>query len=327
MTSSPARRAGRPRAPAAVASRAGAPARNAPADGRGRRGCEPLPTLRASRPLRHERSVTAAPRPWWITKPPRSPPPITKPPRSPPPRRGALFRTQVNPAPRSFSAQVVHAGGWVARADRRTGHERVDSTCPLFEGRTGGSWANHFIHLGVEPSRCRPSRPCRAWKRHHRTRAEPAVPTARAVVRRHARPVGGVRRARHRRHRRRDARRAAAVHLPRLHDQHMFHPVLVFDGEYGQSISALLRPGNAHAARGAATMLERIIRALKQRSAHHDRGAWRSGVRVATPDGPPRAALRRARRRSPRARPRAESASARAPAPLLAETRPAATIS
>src|SRR6185295_18994876 len=39
----------------------------------------------------------------------------------------------------------------------------------------------------------------------------------------------------------------------------------VFDGESGQLISELLRPGNVHAARGAATMLERIIRALKQR--------------------------------------------------------------
>ena len=50
-----------------------------------------------------------------------------------------------------------------------------------------------------------------------------------------------------------------------FYDQHMFHPVLVFDGETGQLISALLRPGNAHAARGAATMLERVIRAIKHR--------------------------------------------------------------
>jgi hypothetical protein len=50
-----------------------------------------------------------------------------------------------------------------------------------------------------------------------------------------------------------------------FYDQHMFHPVVVFDGEAGQLISALLRPGNAHASRGAATMLERIIRAIKRR--------------------------------------------------------------
>ena len=50
-----------------------------------------------------------------------------------------------------------------------------------------------------------------------------------------------------------------------FYDQHMFHPLVVFDGESGQLISALLRGGNAHASRGAATMLKRIIRAIKQR--------------------------------------------------------------
>ena len=50
-----------------------------------------------------------------------------------------------------------------------------------------------------------------------------------------------------------------------FYDQHMFHPLVVFDGESGQLISALLRGGNAHAARGAATMLKRIIRAIKLR--------------------------------------------------------------
>jgi hypothetical protein len=50
-----------------------------------------------------------------------------------------------------------------------------------------------------------------------------------------------------------------------FYDQHMFHPVLVFDGDAGHLISALLRPGNAHASRGATTMLERIIRAIKRR--------------------------------------------------------------
>lgn len=50
-----------------------------------------------------------------------------------------------------------------------------------------------------------------------------------------------------------------------FYDQHMFHPLVVFDGDGGELISALLRPGKAHAARGAMTMLERIIRAIKQR--------------------------------------------------------------
>jgi len=53
-----------------------------------------------------------------------------------------------------------------------------------------------------------------------------------------------------------------------FYDQHMFHPLLVFDGESGQLITALLRPGRAHAARGATTILERLIRAIKQRCPH-----------------------------------------------------------
>jgi hypothetical protein len=39
-----------------------------------------------------------------------------------------------------------------------------------------------------------------------------------------------------------------------FYDQHMYHPLLVFDGETGQLVTALLRPGRAHAARGAATI-------------------------------------------------------------------------
>jgi Transposase DDE domain group 1 len=50
-----------------------------------------------------------------------------------------------------------------------------------------------------------------------------------------------------------------------FYDQHMFHPLVIFDGESGQLISALLRAGNAHAARGAVTMLKRIIRAIRKR--------------------------------------------------------------
>lgn len=53
-----------------------------------------------------------------------------------------------------------------------------------------------------------------------------------------------------------------------FYDQHMFHPLVIFDGESGQLISALLRAGNAHASRGAATMLKRIIRALRKRCPH-----------------------------------------------------------
>jgi hypothetical protein len=47
--------------------------------------------------------------------------------------------------------------------------------------------------------------------------------------------------------------------------QHMYPPLLIFDGKGGQLVSAVLRPGNAHAARGAMGVLRRIIGRLKQR--------------------------------------------------------------
>lgn len=50
-----------------------------------------------------------------------------------------------------------------------------------------------------------------------------------------------------------------------FYDQHMFHPLLVFDGTSGQLVTALLRPGKAHAAKGATGVLTRLIRAIKQR--------------------------------------------------------------
>jgi len=49
------------------------------------------------------------------------------------------------------------------------------------------------------------------------------------------------------------------------YDQYMYHPLLIFDGESGQLVSAVLRPGKVHAARGAMGVLGRIIRRLKQR--------------------------------------------------------------
>lgn len=57
-------------------------------------------------------------------------------------------------------------------------------------------------------------------------------------------------------------------HLSFFHgyyDQHMDHPLVIFDGERGQLVSVVLRPGNAHAARGAMGVLRRIIRRLKHR--------------------------------------------------------------
>ena len=50
-----------------------------------------------------------------------------------------------------------------------------------------------------------------------------------------------------------------------FYDQHMYHPLLVFDGQTGQLVSALLRPGNAHACRSAWALLSRLIRTIKTR--------------------------------------------------------------
>ncbi len=50
-----------------------------------------------------------------------------------------------------------------------------------------------------------------------------------------------------------------------FYDHHMYHPLMVYDGETGQLISALLRPGNTHACRGALGLLRRLIRRLKRR--------------------------------------------------------------
>lgn len=49
------------------------------------------------------------------------------------------------------------------------------------------------------------------------------------------------------------------------YDQHLYHPLVIFDGERGQLVSVGLRPGNAHAARGAMGVLRRVIRRLKPR--------------------------------------------------------------
>lgn len=50
-----------------------------------------------------------------------------------------------------------------------------------------------------------------------------------------------------------------------FYDQHMYHPFLVFDGERGNLITAVLRPGNAHAARGVVGVLRELIRDIKRR--------------------------------------------------------------
>lgn len=47
--------------------------------------------------------------------------------------------------------------------------------------------------------------------------------------------------------------------------QHMYHPLLVFDGDTNQLITAVLRPGNVHASRGIVAILRRIVRAIRTR--------------------------------------------------------------
>ena len=50
--------------------------------------------------------------------------------------------------------------------------------------------------------------------------------------------------------------------------QHMYHPLLIFDGETGQFITAILRPGTAHAGHGALAILRRLVRQLRARWPH-----------------------------------------------------------
>jgi hypothetical protein len=45
--------------------------------------------------------------------------------------------------------------------------------------------------------------------------------------------------------------------------QHMYHPLLVFDGDSGQLITAVLRPGNAHGSRLVVLVLRRLLRRLR----------------------------------------------------------------
>lgn len=47
--------------------------------------------------------------------------------------------------------------------------------------------------------------------------------------------------------------------------QHMYHPLLVFDGESGHLICALLRYGNTHGSNSAVALLKRIVGRLRNR--------------------------------------------------------------
>ncbi len=48
-------------------------------------------------------------------------------------------------------------------------------------------------------------------------------------------------------------------------DHRVYHPLLVFDGQTGQVVTAVLRSGRSHAARGARGVLRRLILAIRRR--------------------------------------------------------------
>jgi hypothetical protein len=49
------------------------------------------------------------------------------------------------------------------------------------------------------------------------------------------------------------------------YEQHIYHPLVVFDGESGHLISALLRRGNTHSSNSSVALLRRIVCSLRQR--------------------------------------------------------------
>jgi hypothetical protein len=47
------------------------------------------------------------------------------------------------------------------------------------------------------------------------------------------------------------------------YEEHMYHPLLVFDGRDGFPLAAVLRPGNTHSSHGALAVLKRVIKKLR----------------------------------------------------------------
>lgn len=47
--------------------------------------------------------------------------------------------------------------------------------------------------------------------------------------------------------------------------QHMYHPLLVFDGDTDQLVTAVLRPGTVHASHGVIAILKRVVQAIRAR--------------------------------------------------------------
>ncbi len=59
------------------------------------------------------------------------------------------------------------------------------------------------------------------------------------------------------------AQEGSAYHA--FYGQHMYHPLLIFDGDTNQVITAVLRPGNVHGSRGVVAILKRLLPVLQQR--------------------------------------------------------------
>jgi hypothetical protein len=59
------------------------------------------------------------------------------------------------------------------------------------------------------------------------------------------------------------AQEGTAYHA--FYGQHMYHPLLIFDGDTNQLITAVLRPGTAHVSRGVVAILKRLLPLMQQR--------------------------------------------------------------
>ena len=59
------------------------------------------------------------------------------------------------------------------------------------------------------------------------------------------------------------AQEGSAYHA--FYGQHMYHPLLIFDGDTNQLITAVLRPGNVHVRRRVVAILKRLFPVLQQR--------------------------------------------------------------
>jgi hypothetical protein len=49
------------------------------------------------------------------------------------------------------------------------------------------------------------------------------------------------------------------------YQQYMYHPLLIFDGDTDQLLTAVLRPGTVHASRGVVAVLRRLVRRIRAR--------------------------------------------------------------